>query len=151
MWGVCFPARDLTCIPCPFQVSEFASPNPASPSLPSSPHRWQLKLYSLCEAVSSVRFSRSVVSNSLQPHGRQHARPAYAYSSPAPRSCSNSSPSSRRCHPTLSSSVFPFSSCPLSFPASGSFPVSRLFASGGQNIRSRALRVLRTLPPTVPD
>ena len=72
------------------------------------------------------------MSNCLQPHGLQHARLPCPLLSP--RACSNSCPSSRWCHPTISSSVTPFSSCPQSFPASGSFPVSRLFASGGQNI-----------------
>ena len=70
------------------------------------------------------------MSNSLWPHGLQHARPRCP--SPIPRACSNSCPSSRWCHPTISSSVIPF--CPQSFPASGSFPVSQLFPSGGQSI-----------------
>jgi len=67
----------------------------------------------------SVRFSRSVMSNSLQPHGLQHARPPRP--SPTPRACSNSCPLSWWCHATISSSVIPFSSCLQSFPASGSF------------------------------
>ena len=70
--------------------------------------------------------------NSLWPHGLQHAR--LPCPSPTPGACSNSCPSSQWCHPTISSSVIPFSSCPQSFPASGSFPVSQLFASGGQSI-----------------
>ena len=69
--------------------------------------------------VSSVQFSRSVVSDSLRPHEPQHARPWY--SSPTPGVYPNSCPSSRWCHPTISSSVIPFS-CPQSFSASGSFP-----------------------------
>ena len=69
---------------------------------------------------------------SLQPHGGQHARPPCP--SPAPGACLNPRPSSQWCHPTISSSVVPFSCCPQSFPASGSFQVSQLFASGGQNI-----------------
>ena len=81
---------------------------------------------------SSVQFSHSVVSNSLQPHGPQHARPSCP--SPTPRVYSNSSPLSRWCHPTISSPVIPFSSCPQSSPASGSFQMSQLFASDGQNI-----------------
>ena len=68
----------------------------------------------------------------LQPHGLQHARPPCP--SPTPGACSNSCPLSRWCHPTISSSVSPFSSCLQSFPASGSFPVSQLFAWGGQSI-----------------
>ena len=81
---------------------------------------------------SSIQFSRSVVSNSLWPHESQHTRPPCP--SPTPGVYSNSSPSSWWCHPTISSSVVPFSSCPQSLPASGSFPVSQLFAWGGQSI-----------------
>ena len=80
---------------------------------------------------SSVQFSRSVVSNSLWPHGLQHARPPCP--SPTPGIYPNSCPLSRWCHPTISSSVIPFSSCLQSFPASGSFPMSQLFTSGGQS------------------
>ena len=75
-------------------------------------------------------FSRSIMFNSLWPHGLQHAR--LPCPSPSSRACSNSCPLSRWCHPTISSSVIPFS-CPQSFPASGSFLMSWLFASGGQN------------------
>ena len=77
----------------------------------------------------SVQFSRSVVSNSLWPHGLQHTRPPYL--SPTPRVYSNSCPLSRWCHPVISSSVIPFSSHLQSFPASGSFQMSQFFASGG--------------------
>ena len=80
----------------------------------------------------SVQFSRSVVSDSLQPHEPQHARPPCP--SPTPRVHPNPHPLSRWYHPTISSSVIPFSSCPQSFPASGSFQMSQLFASGGQSI-----------------
>ena len=79
-----------------------------------------------------VQFSCSVVSDSLQPHGPQHARPACP--SPTPGAYSTSCPLSWWCHPTISSSVIPFSSSPQSFPASGSFQMSQLFASGGQRI-----------------
>jgi len=79
----------------------------------------------------SVQFSRSVVSDSLQPHKPQHARPPCP--SPIPRVHPNPCPSSRWCHPTISSSVIPFSSYPQSFPVSGSFPLSQLFTSGGQS------------------
>ena len=79
-----------------------------------------------------VQFSHSVVSNSLWPHGLQHIRPPCPSSTP--RVYSNSCPLSWWCHPTISSSVVPFSSCLQSFPASGSFPMSQLFASGGQRI-----------------
>ena len=83
----------------------------------------------ICQSL--VQFS-SVVSGSSQPHEPQHARPSCP--SPTPGVYSNSCPSSRWCHPTISSSVTPFSSCPQSFPASGSFQMSQLFASGGQSI-----------------
>jgi len=81
-----------------------------------------------------VQFSsvHSVVSDSLWPHESQHARPPCP--SPTPGVHSNSRPSSRWCHPDISSSVVPFSSCPQSLPASGSFPMSQLFAWGGQSI-----------------
>ena len=85
----------------------------------------------------SVQFSRSVMSDSLWPHGLQQARRPCP--STTPNACSNLCPSNRWYHPTISSSVSPFSSCPRSFPASGSFPVSRLFASGGQSIGASAL------------
>ena len=85
----------------------------------------------LVYSFSSVQFSHSVVSNTLRPHESQHARPPCP--SPIPRIYSNSCPLSRWCHPAISSSA-PFSSCPQSLPASGSFPVSQIFTSGGQNI-----------------
>ena len=85
---------------------------------------------------SSVQFSRSVVSDSLWPHESQHARPPCPSSTPGDHS--NSCPLSQWCHPTISSSVVPFSSCPKSLPASGSFPVSQLFAWGGQSTRVSA-------------
>ena len=81
---------------------------------------------------SSVQFSHSVVSNSLQPRGLQHARSPCP--SPTPGTYSNSCPSSQWCHPAISSSVTPLSSHLQSFPASWSFPVSQFFASGGQSI-----------------
>ena len=77
----------------------------------------------------SVQFSRSVMSNSLQPHGLQHAGPPCPF--PTPGAYSNSCPLSQWCHPTISSSVIPFSSLLQSFPASGSFTVSQFFVSGG--------------------
>ena len=81
---------------------------------------------------SSVQFSHSAVSDPLWPNELQHARPPSP--SPIPRVYPNSCPLSWWCHPTISSSVVPFSSCPQSFPTSGSFPMSQLFTSGGQNI-----------------
>ena len=83
-------------------------------------------------SLSSVQFSRSIVSDSLWPHELQHARPPCP--SPTSRVHPNSCPSSQWCHPAISSSVVPFSSCPQSFPASGSFPMSQLFTWGGQSI-----------------
>ena len=83
-------------------------------------------------AISLVQFSCSVVSDSLWPRGLQHARPPCP--SPIPGACSNSCLSSQWCHPTISFSFVPFSSCLQSFPASGSFPRSQFFASGGQSI-----------------
>jgi len=80
--------------------------------------------------VGSVQFSYSVVSNSLQPHEPQHARPPCP--SPTPRVYSNSCPLSQWCHPTILSSVGPFSFCLQSFPASGFFLTTQFFSSGGQ-------------------
>ena len=84
----------------------------------------------------SVQFSCSVVSDSLRPHGLQHAR--FPCPSPTPRACSNSCPSSQWCHPTISSSVIPFSSCLQSFPEAGSFQISQLFGSSDQRIGASA-------------
>ena len=83
-----------------------------------------------------VQFSHSVVSDSLRPRGPQHAM--LPCPSPAPRTYSNSCPLSDWCHPTISSSVIPFSSCLQSFPAPGSFLMSQFFASGGQSIGASA-------------
>ena len=80
----------------------------------------------------SVQFRRSVVSNSLWPQGLQHTRPPCP--SPTPGTYPNSCPLNQWCHPTSSSSIIAFSSCPQSFPASGSFQMSQLFVSGGQSI-----------------
>ena len=88
-------------------------------------------------SVSSVQFSQSVVSNSLRPDESQHARPPCP--SPSPGVHSNSRPSNRWCHPAISSSVIPSSSCPQSLPASESFPMSQLFAWGGQSTGVSAL------------
>ena len=82
--------------------------------------------------LSSVQFSRQVMSDSLQPHEQQHARPPCP--SPIPGVHPNLCPLNWWCHPNILSSIVPFSSCPQSFPASGSFQMSQLFISGGQNI-----------------
>ena len=93
--------------------------------------KWLLQLVNI-HHLSSIQFSHSVVSDSLRPHESQHSRPPCL--SPTPGIFPNSCPLSRWCHLTISSSVVPFSSCPQSFPASGSFPVSQLFTSSGQSI-----------------
>ena len=90
----------------------------------------------------SVQFSRSVVSDSLRPHESQHARPPCP--SPTSRVHSDPRPSSPWCHPAISSSVVPFSSCPQSLPASKSFPMSQLFTWGDQ---STGVSVLASFPP----
>ena len=87
--------------------------------------------------IQSVQFSHSVVSDSLRPHDLQHARPRCP--SPTPGVHSDSRPSSQWCHPAISSSLIPFSSCPQSLPASESFPMSQLFAWSGQSTRVSAL------------
>ena len=86
---------------------------------------------------SSVQFSRSVVSDSLQPHELQHTRPPCP--SPIPRVHPDSRPSSQWCHPAISSSDVPFSSCSQSLPSSEAFPMSQLFTWGGQSIGVSAL------------
>ena len=92
-------------------------------------------------------FSCSVMSDSLWPHGLHYAR--LPYPSPAPRACSDSCPLSQWCHPTISSSVIPFSSCLKSFPAFGSFQMSQFFASGGESIG--ALASASVLPMNIQD
>ena len=89
--------------------------------------QWELETF----WEHSVQFSHSVMSDSLWPHEPQHARPPCPL--PTPRVHPNPCPLSLWCHPTVSSSVLPFTSCPQSFPASGSFPMSQLFPSGGQS------------------
>ena len=98
-------------------------------------------------SISSLQFSRSVMSDSLRPHKLQHARPPC--SSPTPRVHSDSYPSSQWCHPAISSSVVPFSSCPQSLSASESFPMSQLFAWGAQSIGVSVL--LSVLPMNTQD
>ena len=95
----------------------------------------------------SVQFSRSIVSDPLRPHELQHARPPCP--SPTPGVHPNSCPSSRWCHPAISSSVVPFSSCPQLLPASDSFPMSQLLTSGGQSTGVSALASV--LPMNIQD
>ena len=116
-----------------------------------STQKWDVVFVFLCLAyftniMSSVQFSHSVLSDSLLPHGLQHAR--LPCPSPTPTAYSNSCPLHWWCHPTISSSVVPFS-CLQSFPASGSFPMSLLFASGGQSIGVSASKSV--LPMNVQD
>ena len=96
-----------------------------------------------CPLEFSVLFSRSVVSDSFQPHGLQHTRPPCP--SPTPRVYANSCPLSRQCHPTISSSAVPFSSRLQSFPASGSFQMSQFFVSCGQRSFGKAQNIPGTL------
>ena len=96
---------------------------------------WKLGIFNI--QFSSVQFSRSVMSDSLWPHESQDTRPPCP--SPTPRVHPNSCPSSWWCHPAISSSVVPFSSCPQSLPASESFPMSQLFAWRGQSTGVSAL------------
>ena len=112
-----------------------SSPSPPAPN-PSTPF-WRF----------TVQFSRSLTSNSLQPHGLQHSRHSYPW--PTPGACSNTCPSSWWCNPTISSSVVPFCSLFQSFPTSGSFPRSHFFASGGQSIRVSAS--VSVLPMNIQD
>ena len=104
-------------------------------------------LFCFWVVFSSFQFSRLVVSDSLRPRGPQHTRPPY--SSWTPRVYPNSCPLSRWCHPTVSSSVVPFSSCLQYFPASGSIPVSQLFTSGGQSTGVSASTLV--LPMNIQD
>ena len=92
--------------------------------------------------MRQVQFSRSVVSDSLRPHESQHTRPPCP--SPSPGVHSDSRPSSQWCHPAISYLVVPFSSCPQSLPVSESFPMSQLFAWGGQ---STGVSALASVPP----
>ena len=103
--------------------------------------------YNIFMYQCSVQFSHSVVSDSLWLHELQHVR--LPCPSPTPRACSNSWPLSRWCHPTISSSAIPFSSCLQSFPASGSFPMSQFFTSGSQRIRASAS--VSSLPMNIQD
>ena len=101
------------------------------------PYLWSGMRVNIIRHFSSVQFSCSVMSDSSQPHESQHARPPCP--SPTPGVHSNSCPPSQWCHPAISSFVVPFSSCPQSLTASGSFPMSQLFASGGQSTGVSAL------------
>ena len=124
----------------------------------SLPEQWGHSLpepltYGICKHwdlgahVLQFQFSRSVMSDSLWPHGLQHAR--LPCPSPTPRGCTNSYPLSQWCHPTISSSVVPFFSCFCSFPASGSFPRGQFFESCGQS--TEVSTWASVLPMTIQD
>ena len=115
---------------CP--LSRWCHPTISSFVIPFSSH---LQSFPASRSFE-VKWSRSVLSDSLRPHGLQYARPPCPWPTTGP--CSNSCPLSRWCHPTISSSVVPFSSCLQSFPAPGSFPMNQFFASGGKSIGASA-------------
>ena len=102
----------------------------------SAPSDRGLKMKSGSHYKSTLLFSHQAMFDSVRPHGLQHTR--LPCPSLSPWACSNSCPLNRRCHPTISSSVVPFSSCLQSFPASGSFPMSQFFTSGVQSIGASA-------------
>ena len=108
---------------------------------------WQLLIFLLCPESCrfTVQFNCSVMSDSLRPHELQHTR--LPCPSPMAGACSNSCPLNQQYHPTISSSVIPFSSCLQSFPVSGSFPVRQFFTSGGQSIGASA----SVLPMNIQD
>ena len=144
-----FPTQEsnqglLHCRQILYQLSYQGSPNGRIPILKSRGGRaegrpggkglWVLSTGAESEGMrtSSDQISRSVMSDSLRPHESQHARPPCP--TPTPRVHWDSCPLSQWCHPAISSSVVPFSSCPQSLPASASFPMSQLFTWGGQSI-----------------
>ena len=129
LWGRQWGPSSFTCLPSNLNEKLWLLFPPLEPSSVVSTYPPFQRLQ-----FSSVQCSRSVVSDSLQPHEPQYARPPCP--SPTPRVHPNPCPLSRWCHPTISSSIIPFSSYTQSFPASGSFWISQLFASGGQSIWS---------------
>ena len=125
MWGLHRPGME----PCSLHWQLDSQPLNHSVQLQRLGQDWVTE-------INWTEFSRSVLSDSLWPHGLQHAR--LPCPSPTPGAYSNSRPSSWWCHPTISSSVVPFSSHLQSFPASGSFPMSQFFTSDGQSIGASA-------------
>ena len=119
--------------------SRLSFPSPGDipdPGIESGSSRIAGRFFTIWAILVSVQFSRSVMSDSLQPRGVQQARlPCPTWT---PRACSNSCLMSQWCHPTISSSVIPFSSCLQSFPESGCFLMSQFFSSGGQSIGASA-------------
>ena len=128
------PQRDRIFLTIPKVLSHsMQSILPPNSTLNPQEKHWSAFCHYVFDSIcfSSVQFSCSVASDSLQPHESQHARPPCP--SPTPPVHSDSHPSSQWCHPAISSSVVPFSSCPQSLPASESFPMSQLFSWGGQS------------------
>ena len=136
MADVIGPASQLSFPLCPILLPSFKA---ESTSQRTQPVREEVS------RQGSVQFSRSVMSNSLQPRGLQHTRLPCPL--PTPGDCSNSHPLSKWCHPTISSSVVSFSSCPWSFPASESFKMSQFFTLCGQSIGASA----SVLPMNIQD
>ena len=134
-------------LPCPppedLSNQEKRSASLLSPTLTGS----FFTISAIWEALPAHQFSRSVMSDSLWPHGLQH--PRLLSPSPTPKACSNLCPLSQWCHLISSSSAIPFSSCLQSFPASGSFPMSQFFTSSGQSIGASALASV--LPVNIQD
>ena len=131
-----FTLSKITCLHLPLWELLVSTMRNTCPTY-LKPLHTQAPRYEAVQIWTSVQFSRSVMSDSLRPHGLQHAR--LPCPSPTPRAGWNSYPSSQWCHPTFTSSVVPhFTSCLQSFPASGSFPMSQFFASGGQSIGTSA-------------
>ena len=133
----------------PFPVAPFSfrpQSFPASGSFPIN-QLFTSDGQSIGACISSLQFSSSVMSESVWPHGQQHTR--LPCPSPTPGLCSNTCPSSRWCHPTISSSRIPFSSCLQSFQATGFFPLSQFFTSGSQNIGASAWE--SALPMNIQD
>ena len=115
-----------------FTAAQFTTAKTWKQSKWPATDEWLKKMWYIYTMEYSVQFSCSVMSDFLQPHELQHARPPCP--SPTTTVYSNSCRWSRWCHPAISSSVIPFSSCPQSLPASGSFPMSQLFTWGGQGV-----------------
>ena len=137
-WTLCPCVPDK---PWPILLTIYLSDNSRNSKRRHSILNWNTRKH-LLRIIIFSSVSRSVMSDSLQPHELQHARPPCP--SPTPGVHPNSCPLSRWCHSAISSSVIPFSSCPQSLPASGPFPMSQLFTSGGQ---STGVSALASVPP----
>jgi len=139
----CLRGQILTCVSIALQGWTLIQPSthlPTCQSVTIHVYKQYTYMYMVHYIYISVQFSHSVVSASLRPHELQHARPPCP--SPTPRVHSDSRPLSQWCHPDISSSVVPFSSCPQSLSASESFPMSQLFTWGGQSIGSFSCSII---------